>query len=72
MASNPHSLDVYYQTIGCRICEAGYITRVRLLEDVGMREVYCESDENYDSTTENIPCEEVGHIQMLQGYIPEE
>ena len=35
------------------VSEINSATRVRLLEDAGMREVYCESEENYDSTLES-------------------
>ena len=63
----------YFVTIGCHVCSNGYAHRAKLEKSVGVYIQYCESiADNYDVTLPNVPCEKLGTIQILQGYIEEE
>ena len=60
------------ETIGCGDCVSGYFAIIEYDEILGAYYQWCDSSDNYDTESENTPCDETGYIKRWQGYIEEE
>ena len=58
-----------YYTVGCSECKSGKIPIVTLDDTLGLYIQSCDNTNNYDFTTPDVPCENLGTVQQWVGYI---
>ena len=59
-------------TVGCNACRDGLVPTVTYDETLGYFRQYCNRAENYDFTESDVPCLDIGYVQVWQGYIESE
>lgn len=59
-------------TVGCNDCATNYIAQVEYDDAFGLYYQRCANSNEFDFEEQYTPCEDLGYIQVLEGYIEAE